>query len=467
MTQCIVTNHEFKDLKGWEDYGISLSTTSNEAAKMLDALMMQLFHYNENETLGGIVGTLKRLKEADPTYVLGPLFETRFKLWSYSLDKSSLLQESLKEMEDLARTQPVNEWEKKLVGVIKDFATGHRKKSLRTLEGMISDNPKDIVSLKFAYLFALMLGDWTEMKIIFPKVLANWTPNMVHYGYINGMYGYILNEFKNPSEAEKYTSKALNIHPNDVWSTHATAHILNDTNRAEDGVKFMEKNEPNWGTGTYLLEHNYWHWALFLLDKGDYESVLGILDDSIIAKCSHGTAFPLCDASSLLYRLEMEGVPIGKRWETISALWSSSEHASVFVDVHTMMNYLGAKDYESANSLLDSSEKYARESKGTNYVVMKEVGLSLHEAMIAFDKAKYDDVVELLLPVRDEVLRIGGSNAQRDVFNLLLIRAAIQCSSSKYKKLGRKLIDERKQLLGETGVVDRLEQSLLERPETK
>ena len=69
-------------------------------------------------------------------------------------------------------------------------------------------------------------------------------------------------------------------------------------------------------------------------------------------------------------------------------------------------------------------------------------------------------MVELLLPVRDDVLRIGGSNAQvlckklfeddklnrlsfmnfhfqRDVFNLLLIRAAIQCSGSKYKNLGR------------------------------
>jgi hypothetical protein len=69
---------------------------------------------------------------------------------------------------------------------------------------------------------------------------------------------------------------------------------------------------------------------------------------------------------------------------------------------------------------------------------MKEVGLSLQEAMMAFDKvfvihlsahenfccmlhinlmsffpqAKYDDAVELLLPVRDDILRIGGSNAQ-------------------------------------------------------
>ena len=57
--------------------------------------------------------------------VLGPLFETRFKLWSFNLDTSPSLRKSLKEMENLARTQPINEWERKLVGVIKDFAIGY------------------------------------------------------------------------------------------------------------------------------------------------------------------------------------------------------------------------------------------------------------------------------------------------------------------------------------------------------
>jgi hypothetical protein len=47
---------------------------------------------------------------------------------------------------------------------------------------MIIDNPKDIISLKFGYLFALMLGDWTEMKSIYPKILQSWTPDMAHYG---------------------------------------------------------------------------------------------------------------------------------------------------------------------------------------------------------------------------------------------------------------------------------------------
>jgi hypothetical protein len=57
--------------------------------------------------------------------VLGPLLQSRFKLSSHRLETSPELQASLKEMEDLANTQPVTDWEMKLVGVVKDFATGY------------------------------------------------------------------------------------------------------------------------------------------------------------------------------------------------------------------------------------------------------------------------------------------------------------------------------------------------------
>ena len=52
------------------------------------------------------------------------MFETRFKAMRFNLETSPILQASFNEMEELAKTQPVNDWEMKLVGVVKDFATG-------------------------------------------------------------------------------------------------------------------------------------------------------------------------------------------------------------------------------------------------------------------------------------------------------------------------------------------------------
>lgn len=41
-------------------------------------------------------------------------------------------------------------------------------------------------------------------------------------------------------------SQALEINPRDCWSTHAKVHVMEDTNRAGEGIVFMEKTEQDW-----------------------------------------------------------------------------------------------------------------------------------------------------------------------------------------------------------------------------
>ena len=55
---------------------------------------------------------------------------------------------------------------------------------------------------------------------------------------------------------------------------------------------------------------------------------------------------------------------------------------------------------------------------------MAEVGLPLARAVVAHRRGDYDAVVDLLTPVRDRIKHVGGSHAQRDLFEQLLIDAA-------------------------------------------
>ena len=55
-------------------------------------------------------------------------------------------------------------------------------KAVKTLKEMVLDNPKDFVALRMAYNFSLILGDWSGMETIMPKVVATWTPDMPLYG---------------------------------------------------------------------------------------------------------------------------------------------------------------------------------------------------------------------------------------------------------------------------------------------
>ena len=135
---------------------------------------------------------------------MGPLLESRFQL--FKSKESTELQVSLKEMQHLVETQPVNEWERKLAGVItsgwvpynfswknlsglvsvvamyRNAFSRYSHKALRTLEEMVIDNPKDILSLRLAFMFALRLGDWSGLQTLMPKVVDAWTPDMPFYG---------------------------------------------------------------------------------------------------------------------------------------------------------------------------------------------------------------------------------------------------------------------------------------------
>jgi hypothetical protein len=55
---------------------------------------------------------------------------------------------------------------------------------------------------------------------------------------------------------------------------------------------------------------------------------------------------------------------------------------------------------------------------------MREIGAALCEAMVAYRRGAFGRVVDLLLPRHDAIRRVGGSNAQRDLFEKMLILAA-------------------------------------------
>ena len=48
---------------------------------------------------------------------------------------------------------------------------------------------------------------------------------------------------------------------------------------------------------------------------------------------------------------------------------------------------------------------------------MKEVGLPICDAFIAFNDGNFAKAVDLLYPIKYKVVRIGGSNAQVSIFD--------------------------------------------------
>uniref|UniRef100_A0A8D0N870 Tetratricopeptide repeat protein 38 n=1 Tax=Sus scrofa TaxID=9823 RepID=A0A8D0N870_PIG len=436
-------------VQAWKDTGLPLSTTSNEACKLFDATLTQYVKWTNDQSLGGIEGCLSKLKAADPTFAMGHAIANGLVLIgtgnSVRLDRE--LDLAVAKMVEISKTQPLTQREQLHVAAVETFAKGNFPKACDLWEQILQDHPTDMLALKFSHDAYFYLGYQEQMRDSVARVYPFWTPDIPLSSYVKGIYSFGLMETNFYDRAEKLAKEALSIDPTDAWSVHTIAHIHEMKAEVQDGLEFMQHSETHWKESDMLACHNYWHWALYLIEK-----ILPSLRAS-------GAMLDVVDSCSMLYRLQMEGVSVGERWQDVLAVTRkhSRDHILLFNDAHFLMASLGARDPQTTQELLTTLQD-ASESPGENcqHLLARDVGLPLCQALVEAQNGNPDRVVELLLPIRYRLVQIGGSNAQRDVFNQLLIHAALNCSSGVHKNVARSLLMERDALKPNSPLTARL-----------
>lgn len=61
----------YRDVLAWRAEGLELSTPSDQAAKLLDAVITEACFYDADPVHGRIDQTLKAMLQADPDFVMG------------------------------------------------------------------------------------------------------------------------------------------------------------------------------------------------------------------------------------------------------------------------------------------------------------------------------------------------------------------------------------------------------------
>lgn len=218
--------------------------------------------------------------------------------------------------------------------------------------------------------------------------------------------------------------------------------------RVQEGVQFMNSTVLNWEQSVHLATHNHWHVALFHIENEDYESAVQILEDEILKRSTQSrTMLDILDTSSLVYRLSILNPSIVKdfHWETALELSKSyaQDHITTFNDVHFMMAFSSGGRDDLVEEMLESLPKGKNGGELADHPLLS---VPLLQALVDFRRGKYSNVVTELEPLRYNITQIGGSHAQRDIFNLILIVAALKSGCDKHKKLARILINEREAL---------------------
>ncbi|XP_033940867.1 tetratricopeptide repeat protein 38 [Pseudochaenichthys georgianus] len=457
----------FRDCKAWSAENLPMSTSSNEACKLYDALLTQYVTWKNNETLGGFEGCLSAITAADPNFVMGHVISTGLNLVSTS--SSARLDESLasavRRTVELANSQEISPRERLHVKAMELFSHGNYPKACELWEDILVDHPTDMLALKFVQDAYFYMGAQLQLRDSVARVLPYWKPHMPLFSYLNGMYSFGLMECRLYDQAEKVAMEGLAMAPGDAWSVHSVAHVYEMTAQVDKGLKFMESREKDWQVSDVLASHNYWHWALCFIEKGQYEAALQIYDSQVFRRCkATGSMLEAVDASSMLYRLELEGVCVKDRWRELFQITQphTDDHVTLFNDAHFFMASLGAKESRCSQRLLEGLQELSKEP-GVNlqHQMGRTIGVPMCQAMMEYDRGNYNRTVDLLLPIRYRLVNIGGSDAQRDVFNQLLIHAAMKSEDKHHQKLGRGLLVEREAMRPNSPMTDRLMQRAL------
>ncbi|KAI5623874.1 tetratricopeptide repeat protein 38 isoform X1, partial [Silurus asotus] len=448
--------------QAWRAEGLPLSTSSNEACKLYDAILTQYVKWRNEETLGGIEGCMAAVQAADPDFVMGHVISTGLQLvgTGSSVLRDQMLSSAVRKTVDLASCQELTAREKQHVKAIDLFSKGALGKACDVWEDILVEHPTDMLALKFSHDGFFYLGEQSQMRDSVARVLPHWKPHMPLYSYLKGLYSFGLLETHFYDQAERVAKEGLALTPEDAWCVHSVAHVYEMKAEIEKGLKFMASTEKDWMVCDMLACHNYWHWALYHIEKGEYEAALSIFDEQLYQRCRNsGAMLDTVDVCSLLYRLEMEGVSVKERYRELLPITDphSEDHTLLFNDLHFLMVSLGCKETGVTQRLLESLRELAKEPEENHqHQLASTIGLPMCQAMVEYDEGNYSKTVELLKPLRYRFMQIGGSDAQRDIFNQLLIHAAMKSEDKHHQRFARCLLIERDAARQNSPLTDRL-----------
>ena len=315
--------------------------------------------------------------------------------------------------------------ERRHLDALDAWIRGEFEQAVAHFEAILAGHPRDILALKLAHYLHFYLGDNENHRDSIARVLHAWDDTVDGYGYVLGMHAFALEESGAYDEAERSGRAAVERNPADLWAVHAVAHVMEMQDRCREGIAWVRESEPRLGECNNFGYHLWWHLALFHLEVEDVESVLRLYDERMRVELSD-EYLDICNATSMLWRLEERGVDVGDRWNELAQRCEArtGDHQMVFPDVHYVLALAAGGRDAAVERMLDSMRAFA-EGTATQQVVTRTAGVALGRAIAHWYRGEYTEVVDVLAPVRYRLPLIGGSHAQRDLFHQILIAAAL------------------------------------------
>ncbi|MBR0682967.1 tetratricopeptide repeat protein [Roseomonas eburnea] len=371
---------------------------------------------------GDPVATAQRAVEDSPGFVMGHALLA----WLCLLGTEPAGIPVAREAIAAARRLPMTEQERGHVAALSHLVEGDWWAASRTMEDVAIAHPRDMLALQCGHQIDFFTGHARMLRDRIARALPAWNAGMPGYHAMLSMHAFGLEEMGDYAAAERAGRRAVEMEPRDGWGQHAVAHVLEMQNRVEDGITWMRANPDAWSRDSFFAVHNWWHLALYHLERGEIAEVLALYDGPVRGGQS-SIVLDLVDATAMLWRLHLRGLDVGNRWQAVADQWETVGGAGsyAFNDWHAAMAFLRADRPGPLEALIEAATR-AASGAGDNAMFTRDVGLPLIRGVKAFAEDDHAMATRRLRAVRNIAHRFGGSHAQRDLIDLTLIEAALR-----------------------------------------
>jgi hypothetical protein len=415
-------------------YGLHLSTTSDLAAERYQSGVDLLL-----SSWPGAGETLDQAIETDPHFALAHAARARLHaIRAEGEDARSKIAKAA----DLVALNGC-ERERSHVEALKLAINGHSAKALAHTLEHVDRWPRDILILSLPLgafgLFAFSgMADHDQARVdLCDRQARHFAADdwwfLTYHGWAHGENGNVV-------MGRSMTERALELRSANANAAHALAHVMYESGAGEDAEALIEGWLPGYDRSGILHGHIAWHAALVALERGDMEKALAIYNERIAPDVTLGVPINvISDTASFLWRLSAYGhsVPAGLWADASNYASRYFPHAGLpFADVHMALVAAANGDEAAVERRVESlDQKIDAGSLAAGPVVP-----AICRAALAFAQDDYATCVRLLEPIARDVVRIGGSGAQREVVEDTLLVSLMRCGNA---AKARALLDRR------------------------
>jgi Tfp pilus assembly protein PilF len=395
-------------------FGLPLTTVSGPAADDYIAAVDLMLSSNI-----GAEPLLDRALAADPGFALAHIAKARVCQVQARIPEAKAAAAEARAL--AARVTPR---EARHIETIARLVDGNGPRAMALLEEHIAEYPRDAMVLGLALGVFGLLGfsgriDHHEAQLaLLEREARHWDEEWWFLTYL----GWARIELGDIARGVAEVERALEGNPRNAYAAHARAHGYFEAGEPDSGVAFIESWLPAYPRESQLHGHLSWHLALFELERGNPERARALYADAIRPSVSHAPPlFNLADAASFLWRWQIYEAGQGlDGWPEVAAHAKQyfPQAGIHFADVHAAL--AGPPDV--TRERIGQSRARLESGRLPQGVVVPE----LCAGADAFARGDYAEAAERLGAALPELARIGGSHAQREVFEDTYIVACLR-----------------------------------------